>query len=111
MLARGLPMKEVGRRLHITARTVAFHKYTAMQALGLRSNVELIAFTQQSGGGLRRRMRGTPTELPPPRRWEVAGAARVTAQAITDPPSRKALFKIAAGYDQLAARAASARSD
>ena len=44
LLVTGLSMKSVARRLGITPRTVAFHKYHAMEALGLRSNSELIKF-------------------------------------------------------------------
>ncbi len=44
LLVRGMPMKAVARGLGITARTVAFHKYRAMEQLGLRSNPELINF-------------------------------------------------------------------
>jgi DNA-binding NarL/FixJ family response regulator len=42
LLAQGLPMKEVGRRLGITARTVAFHKYRLMETLGVRTNADLV---------------------------------------------------------------------
>lgn len=42
LLAQGLPMKEVGRRLGITARTVAFHKYRLMDTLGARTNADLV---------------------------------------------------------------------
>jgi DNA-binding NarL/FixJ family response regulator len=42
LLAQGLPMKDVGRRLGITARTVAFHKYRLMEALGARTNADLV---------------------------------------------------------------------
>ncbi len=44
LLVRGMPMKAVARGLGITARTVAFHKYRAMEQLGIRSNPELISF-------------------------------------------------------------------
>lgn len=44
LLVAGLPMKAVARRLGITARTVAFHKYKAMETLGLKDNAELIEF-------------------------------------------------------------------
>ena len=43
-LVRGLSMKTVARELGITARTVAFHKYKAMEANGLRSNADLVSF-------------------------------------------------------------------
>jgi DNA-binding NarL/FixJ family response regulator len=42
LLAQGLPMKEVGRRLGITARTVAFHKYRLMEAVGAKTNADLV---------------------------------------------------------------------
>ena len=44
LVVSGMPMKAVARGLGITARTVAFHKYRAMEQLGLRSNPELIDF-------------------------------------------------------------------
>lgn len=44
LLVSGMPMKAVARGLGITARTVAFHKYRAMEQLGLRNNPELINF-------------------------------------------------------------------
>jgi DNA-binding NarL/FixJ family response regulator len=44
LLVRGMQMKVVAYNLGITARTVAFHKYRAMEQLGLRSNPELIDF-------------------------------------------------------------------
>src|SRR5260370_2069909 len=36
LLAEGRSMKEVADLLHVTARTVAFHKYTIMEHLGLQ---------------------------------------------------------------------------
>jgi DNA-binding NarL/FixJ family response regulator len=44
LLVAGQPMKSVARRLGITPRTVAFHKYRAMEALGLKGNAELVDF-------------------------------------------------------------------
>lgn len=44
LLVRGLSMKTVARELGITPRTVAFHKYKAMEANGLRSNADLVRF-------------------------------------------------------------------
>jgi DNA-binding NarL/FixJ family response regulator len=44
LLAEGLSMKEVARRLEITPRTVAFHKYNLMDQHNIRSNAELINF-------------------------------------------------------------------
>lgn len=43
LLASGLSMPKVGTALGITARTVAYHKYHAMEALGVDSGAELIA--------------------------------------------------------------------
>ena len=44
LLAEGKQMKEIGDILNMTARTVAFHKYRAMEALGARSNAELVRY-------------------------------------------------------------------
>jgi DNA-binding NarL/FixJ family response regulator len=44
LLAEGHTMKEVARILHITPRTVAFHKYGLMKELGIKSSAELIQF-------------------------------------------------------------------
>ena len=44
-----MPMKAVARQLSITARTVAFHKYRAMEVLGLRDNAGLIDFALRHG--------------------------------------------------------------
>jgi DNA-binding NarL/FixJ family response regulator len=49
LLVRGLPMKQVARRLNITPRTVAFHKYNAMSALGLKGNADLLKYAMQTG--------------------------------------------------------------
>lgn len=49
LLVRGLTMKEVGRILGITARTVAFHKYRIMENNNLRKNSELIGFAISRG--------------------------------------------------------------
>lgn len=37
-------MKEIAAVLKITARTVAFHKYSMMQDLGIKTTAELIQF-------------------------------------------------------------------
>jgi DNA-binding NarL/FixJ family response regulator len=42
LLAEGRLMKEVADVLHVTPRTVAFHKYTVMEQLGVKTNAELI---------------------------------------------------------------------
>ena len=44
LLAEGKAMKEVGGILHMTTRTVAFHKYRIMEVLGTRSNAELVKY-------------------------------------------------------------------
>jgi DNA-binding NarL/FixJ family response regulator len=44
LLADGYSMKEVASQLNITARTVAFHKYSLMETLGIHSNAELVQF-------------------------------------------------------------------
>jgi len=44
LLAEGHTMKEIARLLKITPRTVAFHKYSMMEQLGITSNAELIKF-------------------------------------------------------------------
>ena len=44
LLAEGHSMKEVGRILKITPRTVAFHKYTMMDQLNITSSAELVQF-------------------------------------------------------------------
>ncbi len=47
--AAGVAMKEVARRLRISPRTVAFHKYRGMATLGLRGQAELLGFALQHG--------------------------------------------------------------
>jgi DNA-binding NarL/FixJ family response regulator len=44
LLAEGRTMKEVSRILDITPRTVAAHKYTAMELLQLKTSAELIQY-------------------------------------------------------------------
>jgi DNA-binding NarL/FixJ family response regulator len=44
LLAEGFSMKEAADILHVTARTVAFHKYRIMQQFRIKSNAELIQF-------------------------------------------------------------------
>lgn len=44
LLAEGRSMKEAAFILNVTPRTVAFHKYTMMEHLRLRSSAELIQF-------------------------------------------------------------------
>jgi DNA-binding NarL/FixJ family response regulator len=44
LLAEGRTMKEIAGILHITARTVAFHKYAMMEELGIKTSAELVQF-------------------------------------------------------------------
>jgi DNA-binding NarL/FixJ family response regulator len=44
LLAEGLTMKEAALALHISARTVAFHKYRIMEEFNLHNNSDLIRF-------------------------------------------------------------------
>lgn len=48
LLAEGRTMKEVACILDITPRTVAFHKYTMMEQLQIKSSAELIKFAMKS---------------------------------------------------------------
>ncbi|MFO0807630.1 MAG: response regulator transcription factor [Gemmataceae bacterium] len=49
LLAEGHTMKEIARILNITPRTVAFHKYSMMEDLGIRSSAELVQFAIKQG--------------------------------------------------------------
>jgi DNA-binding NarL/FixJ family response regulator len=49
LLAEGLLMKEIGDILHVTADTVAFHKYTIMEHLGLKTTAELVQYALEHG--------------------------------------------------------------
>jgi DNA-binding NarL/FixJ family response regulator len=48
LLAEGKSMKEAADILRVAPRTVAFHKYRAMQDLGLKTNAALIHFAIES---------------------------------------------------------------
>ncbi len=48
-LAEGRVMKEVADILKVTPRTVAFHKYTIMEQLGLKTTAELIQYAVKHG--------------------------------------------------------------
>jgi DNA-binding NarL/FixJ family response regulator len=48
LLAEGRVMKEVGGILHMTTRTVAYHKYRIMEVLGAKSNAELVKYAVRS---------------------------------------------------------------
>ena len=49
LLAEGHTMKEAAAILHVTSRTVAFHKYRIMQDFGLENNSELLRFAMKQG--------------------------------------------------------------
>lgn len=49
LLAEGKTMKETGKILSITPRTVAFHKYRMMETLGFENSSQLIRFAMKSG--------------------------------------------------------------
>jgi DNA-binding NarL/FixJ family response regulator len=49
LLAEGYTMKEIAGILHITPRTVAFHKYSLMHELGIKSSAELVRFGVKQG--------------------------------------------------------------
>jgi DNA-binding NarL/FixJ family response regulator len=44
LLAEGKVMKEVGEKLNMTPRTVAFHKYRIMEILGAKSSADLVKY-------------------------------------------------------------------
>jgi len=44
LLAEGKTMKEAAYVLHVTTRTVAFHKYRIMEEFGLKTNSDLLRF-------------------------------------------------------------------
>jgi DNA-binding NarL/FixJ family response regulator len=49
LLAEGRSMKEVANVLHVSARTVAFHKYRMMEHLQVQSTAALIQFAVREG--------------------------------------------------------------
>jgi len=49
LLAEGKSMKEAADILNITSRTVAFHKYSMMEHLGIKRNSELVRYATQAG--------------------------------------------------------------
>jgi DNA-binding NarL/FixJ family response regulator len=44
MLAEGRSMKEIAYILHISHRTVRYHKYRIMEDLGLKTNADLVQY-------------------------------------------------------------------
>ena len=49
LLAEGLLMKEIAEILLVTTDTVAFHKYTIMERLGLKTSAELVQYALEHG--------------------------------------------------------------
>jgi DNA-binding NarL/FixJ family response regulator len=49
LLAEGCTMKEAANALHVTARTIAFHKYKIMEGLGLKNNSDLLRVAIKEG--------------------------------------------------------------
>lgn len=49
LLAEGRSMKEAAEVLQVTARTIAFHKYSMMEQLGLKTTAELIRHATDLG--------------------------------------------------------------
>jgi DNA-binding NarL/FixJ family response regulator len=49
LLAEGKSMKEAADVLNISARTIAFHKYTMMDHLGIKRNSELVRYAAEAG--------------------------------------------------------------
>ena len=49
LLAEGFPTKEIAAKLHVSPRTVEFHKYRIMDELGLRTTAELSRYAARHG--------------------------------------------------------------
>ena len=49
LLAEGHSMKEAATILDLSPRTIAFHKYRIMEALGLKTNADLVQFAIKHG--------------------------------------------------------------
>jgi DNA-binding NarL/FixJ family response regulator len=49
LLAAGQTMRQAAEVLHVTPRTVAFHKYKIMEEFGLRTNSEIVLFAMREG--------------------------------------------------------------
>ena len=49
LLAEGRAMKEVADLLEVSARTIAFHKYTIMEQLGVKTSAELVQYALEHG--------------------------------------------------------------
>ncbi len=49
LLAEGKSAKEIAKLLHISTRTVEFHKYNMMEQLGIKTSAELVHFAIKHG--------------------------------------------------------------
>ena len=49
LLAEGRLMKEIADLLHVTVRTVVFHKYTIMKHLAVKTSAELVQYALEHG--------------------------------------------------------------
>ena len=49
LLAEGGAMKEIADLLRVSERTVAFHKYTIMGHLGVKTSAELVQYALEHG--------------------------------------------------------------
>lgn len=49
LLAEGRPMKEVGGILHVSEKTVMFHKYHIMRSFNLKSNADIVLLALRQG--------------------------------------------------------------
>ena len=49
LLAEGRAMKEVADLLEVSPRTIAFHKYTMMEHLGVKTSAELVQYALEHG--------------------------------------------------------------
>lgn len=49
LLAEGSTAKQIAEILHVSSRTVEFHKYRIMEALGIRNVAELTAYAMKNG--------------------------------------------------------------
>ena len=49
LLAEGKSAKEIAKLLHISTRTVEFHKYSMMEQLGIKTSAELVHFAIKHG--------------------------------------------------------------
>jgi DNA-binding NarL/FixJ family response regulator len=56
LLAEGMSMKQAADRLGVTTRTIAFHKYSIMEQLGLKTSAELVQHAVVLGLVARHRM-------------------------------------------------------